>query len=422
MFSFRRGRFPALSLLCEDLIKSTQQLPFLCASTVISTTDTNLCFEASAYLNHIKSGKLGSRHFLTKREEARVIGTQSRVTRLPPRFIPDQKLPPCPVTAGEIQYLQSRLDELGPGGIRRSKMRDTDNTFPLKDAQSSKLEADMVNELKESWEAHQNLRPVNRQVDSKDLLPEFDLMYKKTLKFRHDAEKYVLDALNRRPQDCSHWHSQAHEVLQLSGLVPSATVEDLAKIAVNPSLINEFNPMLGEQSRKELVTSIITWLQLCVNEDKLERMILLCKRKGADDEVMKELETKSVWNAHEHPFWLVFEVENGITIRQEQYHVAQHLIDNPGDVIQLNMGAGKVSLCQPFMLESYASTNSDNAIAMLDKGHPTNASDVLVLQKERKGHASSLSFSSLRRSLPLSTKSLDSIYPVHQNLHDALLS
>ncbi len=31
-------------------------------------------------------------------------------------------------------------------------------------------------------------------------------------------------------------------------------------------------------------------------------------------------------------------------IRPDQYKVAQHLIDNPGDIIQLNMGLGKVSI------------------------------------------------------------------------------
>ena len=37
----------------------------------------------------------------------------------------------------------------------------------------------------------------------------------------------------------------------------------------------------------------------------------------------------------------VFEVEQQIRIRPQQYKVAKHLIDHPGDIVQLNMGLGK---------------------------------------------------------------------------------
>jgi hypothetical protein len=58
---------------------------------------------------------------------------------------------------------------------------------------------------------------------------------------------------------------------------------------------------------------------------------------------MTELAIRTVWDTSMYPCWLVFEVENGIQIRPDQYKVVQHLIDNPGDVVQLNMGLGKVS-------------------------------------------------------------------------------
>lgn len=136
---------------------------------------------------------------------------------------------------------------------------------------------------------------------------------------------------------------------KIAGLVPSASIVDLARISVEPSLIEEFNPMLDDESRDRLVTSIIIWLQLCVYEDKLARMISFCDL-GSYEDLMKELETKKVWNASEHPYWLVFEVENQIMIRQEQYKVAKHLIDNPGNVIQLNMGLGKTRVILPMLV------------------------------------------------------------------------
>ena len=56
------------------------------------------------------------------------------------------------------------------------------------------------------------------------------------------------------------------------------------------------------------------------------------------------------WDVHEHPKWLVFEMENGIQIRSQQYVVAKVLMDNPEAMVQLNMGEGKTRVIMPLLL------------------------------------------------------------------------
>lgn len=46
------------------------------------------------------------------------------------------------------------------------------------------------------------------------------------------------------------------------------------------------------------------------------------------------------WSPAQHPCWLVFEAEQRLQIRPAQYKVAQHLMDNPGAICQLNMVGG----------------------------------------------------------------------------------
>lgn len=342
---YNRGLFPTISLLCRDIQKSSKQLHFLYESDSSYPSIENQCFEASAYLNNVKRGKLSTRHTLTKREEARLIGAQSRAPCLPPRFVPDQELPPYQVSVKDVESFQMQLNQFSARKylFRKCKKEKSVRTFPLDAVPSSKLETDMMKELKDSWDAHQDIvsSQMNRNLDVNDLSLAFDDMRKRVSKLRLETEQYALDALSKKSYDRCHWYSNAHKLMQIAGLFPLATVVDLARIALDPGLVSEFNPMLSEESRSKLIDSITVWLQLCVYEDKLARMLSLCA-VGASDEVIKEIETKPSWNASDHPYWLVFEVENRIMIRQEQHKVADHLISNPGDVIQLNMGLGKV--------------------------------------------------------------------------------
>lgn len=46
---------------------------------------------------------------------------------------------------------------------------------------------------------------------------------------------------------------------------------------------------------------------------------------------------RRLWSPAQHPYWMVFEAEQQLQIRPAQYRVAQHLMDHPGAICQLNM-------------------------------------------------------------------------------------
>lgn len=56
------------------------------------------------------------------------------------------------------------------------------------------------------------------------------------------------------------------------------------------------------------------------------------------------------WDVTKHTQWLVFEAEGQIQIRPAQHRVAEHLISNPGSIVQLNMGEGKTRVILPMLV------------------------------------------------------------------------
>jgi hypothetical protein len=63
------------------------------------------------------------------------------------------------------------------------------------------------------------------------------------------------------------------------------------------------------------------------------------------------------WDPAAHPKWLVFEVEGQLQIRPAQHDIAQHLLANPGAIMQLNMGEGKTRIILPMLALHWADGN-----------------------------------------------------------------
>jgi hypothetical protein len=68
------------------------------------------------------------------------------------------------------------------------------------------------------------------------------------------------------------------------------------------------------------------------------------------DDVVKEIMAKRVWDPLTHPEWLAFEVDSDLRIRPQQYAIACEMLDNPGAVVQLNMGEGKTRVILPMLI------------------------------------------------------------------------
>ena len=60
------------------------------------------------------------------------------------------------------------------------------------------------------------------------------------------------------------------------------------------------------------------------------------------------------WDVAQHPKWLAFEVEGQLQIRPVQHWVAQHLMEHPEDIMQLNMGEGKTRVILPMLALHWA--------------------------------------------------------------------
>ena len=109
---------------------------------------------------------------------------------------------------------------------------------------------------------------------------------------------------------------------------------------------------MNQNEIKKLHNSVIVLFELCVLEDKLQRI----QSNLASDVlklVIQDLEIKRQWSTSEHCNWLAFEVEGALQIRNEQYTIAKHLIDNPGSISQLNMGMGKTRVILPMIIMFY---------------------------------------------------------------------
>ena len=61
-------------------------------------------------------------------------------------------------------------------------------------------------------------------------------------------------------------------ILRCTGLAPTPNLMDLAQALVQPDLLLSLNPFLSGASRGELLAGINLWLQLCVLEDRIERL------------------------------------------------------------------------------------------------------------------------------------------------------
>ncbi|KAL3776350.1 hypothetical protein ACHAW5_003524 [Stephanodiscus triporus] len=298
IMSLAHGLNPTVSLLCEDIFMSSKQFSFLYPNngghhecTVAES------YEGSAYLNNLKNNSLSSRCYLTPREEEQVIGLQSSKPVLPRCLEPNQQLLPSPVSPNEIRSVQRRLDVIQKGLCTSGVPLEHTHSFPLIKKPSSKLD-----KSKNAFEEIQG----------------------DVVESRLKVGKFLLDALNQEAeQKSSHWHDNAQRMLRVAGRVPTAIAVDLATIAIDPIMIATFNPMIKDKSH--LLESISIWLQLCVYEDKLARVLSFFK-SGLIEDVMAELAIRTVWDTSKHPHWLVFEVENGIQIRQDQYKVAWRML------------------------------------------------------------------------------------------------
>ncbi|CAM9452387.1 unnamed protein product [Ectocarpus fasciculatus] len=372
------GENPALALLCGDLLASSAGLNFLHgvapSSTVLRQGSTALEHAEIVYEWESVNLPWNRRRRLTVAEEARVFG--GRVPMKPQNpSIKNRcvKLPPCPVSAEQVHAAEADVWDMKDCGVEdetlaasRGDSNQDVRLYPLSvphDADT--LTEEMHAELRNSWEANRLVAPgppPPPPAALERLHEELRAQQGKVTSMQKLVSRFVLCALSTFGTS---GHAVVRHIERIAGLLPTAGVADLPPILWENERIRHFNPFLTEAATSELIDAVVVWLRLCVLEDKLGRLVTWSGTSESHALMQQELMVKRTWDPAEHPIWLVFEADSGLQVRPAQAEVALHMIDNPGDIVQLNMGEGKTRVILPLLLLHWATPSDDAEVVRL---------------------------------------------------------
>ena len=342
---------PSLSLLCQDIMQSSQELSFLHTASseggriCHGSFDQHISDAASDYIVRKQAGTLNERVKLASYEELNVLGREIAV-KLTGRDLPrfgnqEEKLP-------SFQHLIENCGNL-LAALKCEERCDVE-VFPFAENAVIKTEMgrQMLQDLADSWEAYCNLKRVRLVKTLDESAQDLAICLGKIQRGREELEACLLYVMTHIPTFTS-WHVPAFRLKMIANLVPIPSISDLAKLAFAPDGLQTFNPFLSESTTHTVQDGILQWLQLCVLEDKLVRMLDLVEKR-AESALERELEnTDRAW-IKPFPEWLVFEMEQQLQIRGVQFEVARHLMSNPGAISQLNMGEGKTRVILPMLI------------------------------------------------------------------------
>lgn len=117
-----------------------------------------------------------------------------------------------------------------------------------------------------------------------DMPPVVVLLQADVLLKRKQTQQYLLHHLWHIPPEVGP-PAASFRLLRASSAVPDASLLDLLCCAWQPELMLEFNPFLSTAALSRLHEGVLTWLQLCVLEDKLARLVQYAEA-GAEAEAM----------------------------------------------------------------------------------------------------------------------------------------
>lgn len=345
---------PALALLSYDLMKQSCQVNFLYGEKEIINPMLYPTDVATDYCNRKARGHLNSRAQLTVDEETRILAPCHQDQ--PPRRS-SLKLPAistsnhCESVRKDIEAAILQGDFLKP--LEKSTLSLVDDgklPLDLGALRDTELGRSVAAELQASWDAHCSIQ---QQCLGELSCKELVLLCSASLKMiRTSRERLELELLHHVSNVPVHaCRSEPNFLMNRSAnLIPTVSNRDFLKAAWDPDSLLQFNPFLSRTSLDQLRYSILVWLQACVLEDKLQRMIKMATNSEEQLLIRELQEVRRNWDVATYPEWLVFEVEQRLQIRQVQYVVAKFLMHTPGTVTQLNMGEGKTRIIIPILL------------------------------------------------------------------------
>lgn len=210
---------------------------------------------------------------------------------------------------------------------------------------------EMITELRDSWEVHsmssmtklsQPLEAVRQSITS--ALEQLNSNISET-------ERSLEQEFVRQFQICvTKTRMAASRAIGVVGLLP-------LRVQIRESLLKKSGSNIlkffSDEAQDEYRERLILLLDPNVMRTMLGRIANAVAATTAADtaaieKILQDLRSlPRSWNIRDNIEWLVFEFEQQLKIRPEQYALARHLIDNPGDVVQLNLGSAKLVLfCQ----------------------------------------------------------------------------
>lgn len=96
---------------------------------------------------------------------------------------------------------------------------------------------------------------------------------------RQQAEAYLLTHLATIPASAGR-HATAHRLARSSASAPLPGLLDCVRLALHAHTALHFNPFLSEAAVERLQAAARLWLQLCVLEDRLGRLVGLVDEPG----------------------------------------------------------------------------------------------------------------------------------------------
>jgi hypothetical protein len=116
--------------------------------------------------------------------------------------------------------------------------------------------------------------------------------------WRDQAEKFLLTSVAILPLSTDgtsskkegDWHAAAFKLQRLSCMMPTAGLQDLLCMALDPQLLpRNFNPFFSAASKASFHRALLLWLQLCVLEDRLGRLKAHAQA-GREAQLVQELQ------------------------------------------------------------------------------------------------------------------------------------
>jgi hypothetical protein len=191
-----------------------------------------------------------------------------------------QQVPTCPIPKDYVDHCEQNLQRL----VTKQQQAAGQQPYPLAPVGLGAkgavlpLEEDMHNDLRASWEvhhAHHQQLHVSEQVHT-DVSSMLDDVQAR----RQAAEHYLLEHLSLAP-DTAGLPAAPWRLLKLSGLAPMASLHQLLPAAWSKDELLTINPLLSKRAVGRLHQGLMTWLQLCVLEDRLQRLQQLLVKQTA---------------------------------------------------------------------------------------------------------------------------------------------